>query len=104
MRFRSALPVIALALASILAISPLEWASAQAAPVAEQPFIGKVLPVAAGALVGGAVGFFILPLILPATGATATAAVGAAAGPITSPVYGFAGAAIGSFIGSRYAE
>lgn len=105
MRFRSLIPVVAMALALLLAISPLEWANAQAAPPAEQPFIAKVLPVAAGALVGGALGFFILPLILPATGATATnAAVGAAAGPITNPFYGLAGASVGGFIGSRFSE
>lgn len=104
MRYRSVLPVIAIALALVLAISPLEWANAQAAPPPEQPFIAKVLPVAAGALVGGALGFFILPLILPATGATASAAAGAAVGPITSPLYGLAGASVGGFIGSRYAD
>lgn len=105
MRFRPLLPVLALAMALVLALSPLEWANAQAAPPVEQPFIAKVLPVAAGALIGGAVGFFILPLVLPATGATATnAVVGAAAGPLTSPFYGLAGASVGGFIGSRYSE
>jgi len=102
MRFRSLIPVIAIALALVLALSPLEWANAQTAPPAEQPFIAKVLPVAAGALVGGAVGFFILPLILP--GSAATAAAGVVTGPATSPFYGLAGASVGGFIGSRFSE
>lgn len=64
-------------------------------PQHETPFVAKMLPIAAGALVGAAAGFFIVPVLVPSV------AVAAAAGPPTSPVFGLAGASLGALIGSQ---
>jgi len=68
-------------------------ASAQPAPAAQVP--ERVLPVAAGALVGAATAFFLLPLLVPATAVGAAAGVSATAGPVFAAV----GAGIGGVIG-----
>jgi hypothetical protein len=54
-----------------------------------------VLPVAAGALVGAAVSFFVLPWIIPATAVAATAGASTTASPLLALV----GAGVGSVIG-----
>jgi len=58
-----------------------------------------MLPVAAGALVGAAAGFFLLPWVIPAT------AVAAAAGASTtaSPMLAAVGAGIGGVLGYELA-
>ena len=55
-----------------------------------------VLPVAAGALVGAAATFFLLPLIVPAT---AAAAATAGASTTASPLLALIGAGVGGAIG-----
>ncbi len=70
-------------------------AAAQVAPPEPEPFISHVLPVAAGALVGTAVTFFILPLIVPAL-ASGAPAVGPA---VATPMTGAIGAALGGYVG-----
>lgn len=55
-----------------------------------------VLPVAAGALVGAAATFFLLPLIIPAT---AAAAATAGASTTASPLLAVIGAGVGGIIG-----
>lgn len=67
----------------------------RAQPPHETPFVAKVLPIAAGALVGAAAGFFIVPVLVPSV------AVVAASGPPTSPLFGLAGASLGALIGSQ---
>lgn len=70
-------------------------AVAQNAPRYESPMIAHVLPIAAGALVGTASTFFILPLIIPAMAATVPAA-----GPaVASPLIGAVGGVVGGFVG-----
>jgi hypothetical protein len=58
----------------------------------------RILPVAAGALVGAAAGFFLLPLLVPATAAAATAGVSATA----TPVFAVIGAGLGGVVGYEY--
>jgi hypothetical protein len=86
----------------VLAIATPALDAAAAPPVAppppETPFVAKLLPVAAGALVGAATGFFIVPLLAPG------AAVVAVAGPPTSPLFGFAGAGLGALIGTQVSQ
>ena len=60
----------------------------------------RILPIAAGALVGAAAGFFLLPWIVPATAVAATAGASTTA----SPTLGLIGAGIGSFIGFETAR
>ncbi|WP_109122265.1 hypothetical protein [Azospirillum sp. TSO22-1] len=92
------------ATAVVLAVAApaFEAAAAPPAPPApppppETPFVAKLLPVAAGTLVGAAAGFFIVPVLVPGV------AVAAAAGPPTSPLFGFVGAGLGALIGTTQA-
>jgi hypothetical protein len=57
-----------------------------------------LLPVAAGALVGAAVSFFLLPLVIPAT---AVAATGAGVSATASPIFAAVGAGVGGVIGYK---
>ncbi|MGE0420416.1 MAG: hypothetical protein AB7O80_26725, partial [Acetobacteraceae bacterium] len=61
-------------LAVLVAILGIEPAAAQVAPPEETPLIAHALPIAAGALVGTATSFFILPLVIPALASGATVA------------------------------
>jgi hypothetical protein len=55
-----------------------------------------ILPIAAGALVGAAAGFFVLPWVIPAT------AVVAGTGAVTSsPIFAVLGASIGGIVGYK---
>ncbi|WP_448188994.1 hypothetical protein [Azospirillum sp. sgz301742] len=85
------------AAALVLAIAAPAAAASPAVPPAppETPFVAKMLPVAAGALVGAAAGFFILPVLAPSV------AVAATVGPPTSPLFGLAGAGLGALIGTQ---
>lgn len=75
-----------------VAVTP---AIAQNAPRYESPMIAHVLPIAAGALVGTASTFFILPLIVPAMASTVPVA-----GPaVASPLAGAVGAVVGGVVG-----
>jgi len=96
-RFTHVLAAATLALA--IAAPAFEAAAAPPAPPPppETPFVAKILPMAAGALVGTAVGFFIVPVLVPSV------AVAAAAGPPTSPMLGFVGAGLGALIGGTQA-
>lgn len=80
-----------------LAVAAASFEAAAAPPPPPPPpeasFVAKMLPVAAGALVGTAVGFFIVPVLVPSM------AVAATVGPPTSPMLGVAGAGIGALIG-----
>lgn len=101
MKTRCTHALVAATLALAIAAPSGEAAAAQ--PVApprpaDTPFVAKLLPVAAGALVGAATGFFILPLLAPGI------AVAATAGPPTSPLFGFAGAGLGALIGTQVSE
>ena len=71
-------------------------ASAQTPPPTQ--LNDHVLPVAAGALVGAAASFFLLPWIIPAT------AVAAAAGASTtaSPILAVIGAGVGGVVGYEF--
>lgn len=84
-------------LAAALTASP---ALAQVSPPEQEPFISHVLPVAAGALVGTAVTFFILPLIIPGL-ASGVRAVGPAVG---TPLVGAVGAVVGGVTGYAMSE
>lgn len=85
------------ALAIAAAPLPAVAAAPPAPPPPEAPFVAKLLPIAAGTLVGAAAGFFIVPVLVP--GVAAAAAVG----PPTSPLFGFVGASIGALIGTTQA-
>jgi len=67
-------------------------AAAQTAPA---QLNDHVLPVAAGALIGAAVSFFVLPWIIPATAVTAIPGASTTASPLIAVV----GAGVGSIIG-----
>ncbi len=54
-----------------------------------------VLPVAAGALVGAAASFFLLPLLVPTMAVAATTGVSVTSGPVVAVV----GAGIGGILG-----
>ncbi len=89
------------AAAALAALSiPFEAAAAPPAPPPppETPLVAQLLPVAAGALVGTAVGFFVVPVLVPGV------AVVAAAGPPTSPMFGAIGAGLGALIGVTQAQ
>jgi hypothetical protein len=87
----------------IVAISLMgapKFAEAQTPAPAPAQVSGRILPIAAGALVGAAAGFFLLPWIVPATAVAATAGASTTA----SPTLGLIGAGIGSFIGFETAR
>lgn len=90
-------PATALAVAAALSLAPVvaRPARAQVSAPDPEPILSHVLPVAAGALVGTAVTFFILPLIVPAM-ASGVPSVGPAVG---TPYIGAIGAAVGGVIG-----
>jgi hypothetical protein len=90
-------PATALAVAAALSIAPIAArpARAQVSAPEPEPVLSHVLPVAAGALVGTAVTFFIMPLIVPAM-ASGVQTVGPAVAP---PYIGAIGAAVGGVIG-----
>ena len=90
-------PATALAVAAALSLAPVvaRPARAQVSAPDPEPILSHVLPVAAGALVGTAVTFFILPLIVPAL-ASGAPAVGPA---VATPMTGAIGAALGGYVG-----
>ena len=90
-------PATALAVAAALSIAPIvaRPARAQVSAPDPEPILSHVLPVAAGALVGAAVTFFILPLIVPAM-ASGVQTVGPA---VATPLTGAIGATVGGVIG-----
>ena len=55
----------------------------------------RVLPVAAGALLGAATSFFVLPLVVPAMATVAATGASTTASPLVALV----GASIGGFLG-----
>lgn len=88
---RSIAPILALT-ATLAFAAP---AIAQVGPSAETPLIAHALPIAAGALIGTATSYFILPLIIPALASGATVA-----GPVVATrTVGAIGAAVGGFAG-----
>lgn len=86
------------AMAMAMAIS-FEAAASQShpPPPPETPLVAQILPVAAGALVGTAVGFFIVPVLVPSVAVVATV------GPPTSPMFGAIGAGLGALVGMTQA-
>jgi hypothetical protein len=88
--------VVGMVVAGTLAQAPAAWA--QTAPRAQ--LSAHILPIAAGALVGAAASFFVLPLIVPATAVAATAGASATASPVLAVV----GAGIGGFLGYELAH
>jgi len=90
-------PATALAVAAALSLAPVvaRPARAQVSAPDPEPVLSHVLPVAAGALVGTAVTFFILPLIVPSM-ASGVPTVGPA---VATPYIGAIGAAVGGVIG-----
>lgn len=90
-------PATALAVAAALSVAPImaRPARAQVSAPDPEPVLSHVLPIAAGALVGTAVTFFILPLIVPAV-ASGAPAVGPA---VATPFVGAVGAALGGVVG-----
>jgi hypothetical protein len=91
MRFRIVTAAVA---AALMAHAPA--AVAQTAPRAQ--LSDRILPVAAGALVGAAASFFILPLVVPATAAAAAAGASTTASPLIAMI----GAGVGGFIGYEF--
>ncbi len=102
LRRSAAIAGIALSLSVVEAPAIPAWAQTAAQPSTDSPVIAKVLPVAAGALIGAAAGFFILPLVVSTGSASAAAGAAAAVGPVTSPWFGVIGASVGGFVGSRF--
>lgn len=90
-------PATALAVAAALSMTPImaRPARAQVSAPDPEPVLSHVLPIAAGALVGTAVTFFILPLIVPAV-ASGVPTVGPA---VATPFVGAVGAALGGVVG-----
>ena len=86
------------ALAAALIVATLAAASQPALAQQPQPGEGQLnshaLPIAAGALVGAAASFFLLPLIVPAMAVTATGVTVTA-----SPVVAVVGAGVGGYLG-----
>lgn len=72
--------------------------TAHAQPAGRAQLNDHMLPIAAGALVGAAAGFFLLPLVVPATAVAATAGASTTASPILAAV----GAGIGGVIGYEF--
>ena len=84
----------ATAIISVSLLGVPDLASAQA-PAPGQ-LNDHILPIAAGALVGAAAGFFVLPWVIPAT------AVAAGTGAVTSsPIFAMLGAGIGGIVGYK---
>ena len=92
--------VASLAIAMLLVGAPAFAPVAAAQAPAPAQVSNRILPIAAGALVGAAAGFFLLPWIVPATAVAATAGASTTA----SPTLGLIGAGIGSFIGFEAAR
>src|SRR5579864_7301385 len=88
--------IVAMLLVGAPAFAPV----AEAQAPAPSQLNDRILPIAAGALVGAAAGFFLLPWIVPATAVAATAGASTTA----SPTLGLIGAGIGSFIGFEAAR
>jgi hypothetical protein len=84
--------------AALLVGVPNLASSAFAQPTGAAQLNDHLLPVAAGALVGAAAGFFLLPLVIPAT---AVAAGGAGVSVTASPIFAAVGAGIGGVIGYK---
>jgi hypothetical protein len=84
-----------LAIAVVCAVAAAVPAQAQPAPPPQDPFVASLMPAAAGALVGGAMTFFIMPLIVPSL-ASGAATVGPAVG---TPTLAAIGMAIGGIAG-----
>jgi len=57
-----------------------------------------ILPVAAGALIGAAAGFFLLPWLIPATAVAASAGASTTASPVLAAI----GAGVGSIAGYEF--
>jgi hypothetical protein len=86
--------VTATAIASVLLLGAPGLAVTQPVPPAQ--LNDHLLPIAAGALVGAAAGFFVLPWVVPATAAVATT------GAVTSsPIFAIVGASIGGILGYK---
>lgn len=91
--------LMAFTLAGVLLAAPI--ASAQSvAPTDNDPLLAHALPVAAGALIGAAAGFFILPLLVPAL-ASATPITGTT---VSSPLIGLASAGLGGLLAYKVAK
>jgi hypothetical protein len=84
------------AVATGLIVATLVMVAPDARAQAPAQLNDHVLPVAAGALVGAAATFFLLPLIVPAT---AAAAATAGASTTASPLLAVIGAGVGGVIG-----
>jgi hypothetical protein len=91
---------VSLLAATMLFATPAVISGAAAQTPAPAQVNSRILPIAAGALVGAAAGFFLLPWIIPATAVAATAGASTTA----SPTFGLIGAGIGSFIGFETAR
>lgn len=85
---------VALGLTAAALLTGMPHAYAQTAPRAQ--LNDHILPIAAGALVGAAASFFVLPLLIPAT---AAAAATAGASTTASPILAVIGAGVGGLIG-----
>lgn len=86
--------VTATVIASVVLFGAPELAAAQPVPPAQ--LNDHLLPIAAGALVGAAAGFFVLPWVIPATAAVAST------GAVTSsPIFAALGAGIGGVLGYK---
>jgi hypothetical protein len=89
-----------LLVATVLFATPAFIPRAAAQTPAPAQVNSHILPIAAGALIGAAAGFFLLPWVIPATAVAATAGASTTA----SPTLGLIGAGIGSFIGFEAAR
>ncbi|MFI4980210.1 MAG: hypothetical protein ACHQIO_07670 [Nevskiales bacterium] len=91
-------PAAVAVVSAILLAAPQLAPQAVAQPAGSAQIPERVLPVAAGALVGAATAFFLLPLLVPATAAGAVAGASTTAGPLFAAV----GASIGGVIGYEF--
>jgi hypothetical protein len=100
-RKRPVMRTATLLLAISLIAAPFLTKTASAQATAPGQLGERVLPVAAGALVGAFATFFVLPLVVPA--AAAAGAAGAAGASVTSsPLLAVVGASVGGLIGYEY--
>lgn len=93
-RFTPVLAAAALGLS--VAVSPAMAQQTNAPQTYERSFAAKVLPFAAGATIGAAVGMFIVPAYAASSFALATTA-----GAVYDPFLGAVGAVIGGYAGTR---
>jgi hypothetical protein len=88
--------LVAAALGFSVAVCPAMAQQTNTSQTYERSFAAKVLPFAAGATIGAAVGMFIAPAYAASSFALATTA-----GAVYDPFLGAVGAVIGGYVGTK---